>query len=339
MRGVDRVGAEAVSSTKDSFATLLGTIERSAGETRLSNAVQQGVTDARLTDVRHHILNDVNRTGNENITAGMQNFNVLNKAVTDAAWENRSAQAAGFQSIAEEHLRTKFDLNQTQNNHYASSLLENQKIKELLATQGANHYASQLLENQKIKEHLSMQESNHFATNLLENQKIKESLAMQESHHFATNLLENQKIKESLASQNALQFAASVSKSDGYYAGLSKQMDNHYASMLLEQQKSKELISRELADAKYEALKNKMELSKEMGECCCEVKQKIDQRTQEVIQVVDTLDRNRLRDEINTTNNENNLLKFSEFGAFGGGFGYGGGYGRDGRDGRDGRRR
>ena len=336
MRGVDRVGADAVGSTKDAFATLLSTIERSAGETRLATAVQQGVTDNKLTDVRHHILNDVNRSGNEIVTAGMQNFNVLNKAITDSAWENRSAQAAGFQNISEEHLRTKFDLNQSQNNHYASQLLENQKIKELLATQGANHYASSLLETQKIKEQLAMQESNHFATNLLENQKIKESLAMQESHHFATNLLENQKIKESLASQNALQFAASVSKSDGHYAGLSKQMDNHYASILLEQQKSKELISRELAEAKYEALKNKMELSKEMGECCCEVKQKIDQRTQEVIQVVDTLDRNRLRDEINTTSNENTLLKFAELGGpFGGGYGYGyGGYGREGRGSR-----
>ena len=314
MRSVDRVGSEAVGTTKDSFATLLGTIERTTGETRLASAIQQGLSDTKLADVRLAVLNDVNRVGIEGISAGTQNFNVLNKAVTDAAWENRSAQSAGFQSIAEEHLRTKFDLNQTQNNHYASSLLENQKIKELLATQGANHYASSLLENQKIKEHLAMQESNHFATNLLENQKIKESLA----------------------SQSALQFAACVSKSDGHYAGLAKQMDNHYASILLEQQKSKELISRELAEAKYEALKNKMELSKEMGDCCCEVKQKIDQRAQDVIQVVDTLDRNRLRDEVNTTSNENNLLKFAELGAFGGGFGYGGGYGYGGY-GREGR--
>jgi hypothetical protein len=118
-------------------------------------------------------------------------------------------------------------------------------------------------------------------------------------------------------------------------------MDCHYASIILEQQKAKELISRELAEAKYEALKNKMELSKEMGDCCCEIKQKVDQRTQEVIGVVDTLDRNRLRDEVNTTSNENNLLKFAELGAFGGfgGYGgYGGGYGRGSRGRHGGRR-
>jgi len=260
-RTVDRVGSEAVAATKDSFATLLGTMERTAGETRLANAIGQGQTDVKLADVRHSVLNDVNRVGSENISAGMQNFNVLNKAVTDAAWENRTAVAAGFQNLSEEHLRTKFDL----------------------STQEANHYACQLLENQKNKEHL--------------------------------------------ASHSAMQFAALISKTDGHAAGLAKQMDNHYASILLEQQKAKEVISRELADAKYEALKNKMELSKEMGECCCEIKQKVDQRTQDVIGVVDTLDRNRLRDEVNTTSNENNLLKFAEFGPWGGFGGYGGGYG------------
>jgi hypothetical protein len=261
LRAVDRIGTDGIGTTKDSFATLLGTMERTAGETRLTNAIGQGQTDVKLADVRHSVLNDVNRIGGENITAGMQNFNVLNKAVTDAAWENRTAVAAGFQNLSEEHLRTKFDL------------------------------------------------------------------ATQESAHYSSQLLENQKNKEQLASHSAMQFAAMISKTDGHAAGLAKQMDNHYASILLEQQKSKELISLQLQEAKYEALKNKMELSKEMGECCCEIKQKVDQRTQDVIGVVDTLDRNRLRDEVNTTSNENNLLKFAEFGPWGGFGGYGGGYG------------
>jgi hypothetical protein len=271
LRAIDRSGTDAVGTTKDSFATLLGTMERTAGETRLANAIGQGQSDIKLTDVRHAILNDVNRSTNELLASGTQNFNVVNKSVTDAAWENRTAVATGFQNLSEEHLRTKFDL----------------------ATQEANHYASVLLEGQKNKEHL--------------------------------------------ASHAAMQFAAMISKTDSHAAGLSKQMDNHYASILLEQQKAKELISRELADAKYEALKNKMELSKEMGECCCEIKQKVDQRAQDVIGVVDTLDRNRLRDEVNTTSNENNLLKFAELGAFGGYGGYGG-YDRGSRGRHGGRR-
>jgi hypothetical protein len=81
----------------------------------------------------------------------------------------------------------------------------------------------------------------------------------------------------------------------------------------------------QLQDAKYEALKNKQDLSKEMAECCCEIKQKVDQRTQDVINTVDTLDRNRLRDEVNTINNENTFLKFLDFDRGYGGYG---GHGR-----------
>jgi hypothetical protein len=300
LRNVDRVGLDAVSTTKETYAGLLQSIERNAGETRLSSAIGQGATDVKITDVRHAILNDINRASNETLTNGIQNFNVLNKAVTDAAWENRSAVAAGFQNIAEEHLRSKFDI----------------------ASQAATNHSKELLQN-----------ANNYASLLLEDQKNKEQIASQASVQYSSMLLEGQKNKADLASHSAMQFAAMVSKSDGHYASLGKQMDCHYASIILEQQKAKELISRELAEAKYEALKNKMEISKEMGDCCCEIKEKVDQRSQEVIGVVDTLDRNRLRDEINTTNNENNLLKFAEFGPFGGyggGFGgYGGGYGGD----------
>jgi hypothetical protein len=54
-----------------------------------------------------------------------------------------------------------------------------------------------------------------------------------------------------------------------------------------------------------------------MGDCCCEIKQKIDQRSQDVINTVDTLDRNRLRDEVNTINNENTILKLLDYGDYG----------------------
>jgi hypothetical protein len=100
---------------------------------------------------------------------------------------------------------------------------------------------------------------------------------------------------------------------------LSKQ-DNHFAALLLEQQKSKECLTLQLQDAKYEALKNKCDLSKEMAECCCEIKMKVDQRGQDVINTVDTLDRNRLRDEVNTINNENNILKLLDYGDRGYGY-------------------
>jgi len=137
-----------------------------------------------------------------------------------------------------------------------------------------------MLEAQKLA-HVSDSKSDaHFAAIISKN-----------DNQFAALLLEQQKVKECLASQAA----------------------NNFAINQLEQQKIKEVITMQLQDAKYEALKNKQDLSKEMAECCCEIKQKVDQRTQDVINTVDTLDRNRLRDEVNTINNENTFLKFLDF--------------------------
>lgn len=239
LRAVDRVASDTIGSVKDTYSGLLGSIERNAGENRAATLATSGQVAQTLTDVRHSILNDVNRSASDILLANTQNLNVLTKHVTDGAWEQRTAFTAGFKNINDEHMRSKHDLSQQASTYYASNLLENQKTAALLANKQDNH------------------------------------------------------------------FAAMISKSD-----------NHFAALLLEQQKAKECITLQLQEAKYEALKNKCDMSKEMAECCCEIKQKIDQRSQDVIGTVDTLDRNRLRDEVNTTNNENNLLKLAEFGVF-----------------------
>jgi len=258
LRAVDRVGSDAIGNIKDTHNGLLGAIERNAGEGRVQTLQSNGQLAVTLTDVRHSILNDVNRAASEVLAANQQNLNVLTKHVTDGAWEQRTALANGFNSVSEEHLKSKHDLAQQASTYYASNLLENQKSTALLAKQQDN------------------------------------------------------------------QFAAMISKTD-----------NHFAALLLEQQKVKECLTLQLQEAKYEALKNKNELSKEMGDCCCEIKMKVDQRSQDVINTVDTLDRNRLRDELTVANNENNTLKILEF-YQDGDYGYGRGRGR--RHGSRGRR-
>ena len=271
LRAVDRVGSDAVGTTKDGFTSVMASVERNAGEGRVQTLQSNGHLANTLTDVRHSILNDVNRAANDILSSNTQSLNVLTKHVTDGAWEGRTAMASGFQNLSEEHLRTKADLAQQASTYYASSLLEGQKNQALLAQQASTHYATYLLEEQKSTALLANKQDNHFA------------------------------------------------------ALLSKQ-DNHFAALLLEQQKSKECLTLQLQDAKYEALKNKCDLSKEMAECCCEIKMKVDQRGQDVINTVDTLDRNRLRDEVNTINNENNILKLLDHG-----YGYGRGRGRHSR--------
>lgn len=187
LRNVDRVGAEAIGSTKDSFATLLGTVERNAGETRLAGAIANGVTDAAMRDVRYSILSDVNRVGNELTASGVQTFNVLNKAITDSAWEARTAMANGFQSVSEEHLRTKYDLFKGMDSHYTSLLLEQQKSTQFMASKADGHFAAGQLELQKVKEGLATQSAQQFAITQLELQK-----------NFASAQLEAQKNREAI---------------------------------------------------------------------------------------------------------------------------------------------
>ena len=262
---IERNGANAINATQSNATTLLGTVERIAGEGRIQTLTSSGILDNSLRDVRHSVLTDVNRVGQDLGNGQTQSLNVLTKHVTDAAWEGRTAMAGGFQNLSEEHLRTKADLAQQASLNHTSNILENQK----LGARGAEHYASLLLEQQKLKEYLSSKGDNQFAMNQLELQKVKEGLAAQAA--------------------------------------------NHFASTQLEAQKNREAIQMQLADAKYEALKSQQYLTDKMGECCCEVKQKID-----------LIDRDRLRDNLIVQREDNNLLKIIELTGGLGGYGRGG---------------
>jgi hypothetical protein len=293
LAAVERNGGASVGASKDAYNGLLGSIERNAGENRVQTLTSSGILGQNLTDVRHSILNDVNRSATDILSANTQNLNVLTKHVTDGAWESRTAMASGFQSLSEENLRTKHDLGQQSSQYYASNLLEGQKNLNLLISKTDNHYASLMLENQK-------------ASSLIDN-KV--------DHHYSSLLLEQQKSAH-----------YSDSKADNHFAALLTKQDNHFAAILLEQQKAKECVTLQLQDAKYEALKNKQDLSKELAECCCEIKMKVDQRAQDVIGTVDTLDRNRLRDHLTQTTNENSVLKILEWYDDRGGYGRGRGH-------------
>jgi hypothetical protein len=197
----------------------------------------------------------------------------------------------GFTTSMVEGLKSKGELAQQLASHYASMILDNQK----LAAEDAAHYSSLLLEQQKMKEYLSSKGDNHFAINQLEMQKVREGITSQASNHFAINQLEMQKVKEGLACQAAQNFSISQ----------------------LEAQKSTGLISAQLAEAKYEALKSQQLIVDKVGECCCEVREKID-----------LIDRDRLRDNLVVEREDNNLLKILEFADLFGGRGRGDSRGR-----------
>lgn len=232
---IERNGANAVNATQLTNTQLLGSIERNAGEGRVTTVTSQAALDAKLTDVRHSILNDVNRVGSDMISNNVQNLNVLTKHVTDGAWETRQAVGAGFSDIGLSVVRGHAELQKSTADIYSSLLLEQQKMGQFLASKADNN--------------------------------------------FAMTQMEVAKCKSELAAQSAQQFSISQ----------------------LEQQKMGSVISAQMADAKYDALKNTQELSKQIAECCCALKEKNDQ-----------LDRERLRDGLNNANNDNNMLKVLE---------------------------
>ena len=104
-------------------------------------------------------------------------------------------------------------------------------------------------------------------------------LSSKQDNNFAMTQMEIMKSKSELAAQSAQQFAMTQ----------------------LESQKLSALVSAQMAEAKYDALKNTQDLGKQIAECCCSIKEK-----------VDTLDRDRLRDDLGAASNDNNMLKVLE---------------------------
>jgi len=199
MGAVERNGGNNGGLIQSTAAALGTAIERNGGDTRTAMLTASNLTNSLLTDVRHAIINDVNRGTEELLSSGTQNFNVMSKAVTDSAWETRNAMNSNML----EQLKAFNNIQQQSANNYASTLLEGQKSTALLSLDGNNHYASLMMEQQKVKEYLSSKGDSHFAMNQLEMHKVKEGLAAQAAHHFSTLQLDQHKIKESIQAQLA----------------------------------------------------------------------------------------------------------------------------------------
>ena len=232
---IERNGANGIQQTQNTNTQLLGSIERNAGESRVTTVTSQAALDGKLTDVRHSILADVNRVGSDMASNTVQSLNVLTKHVTDGAWETRQAVGSGFSDVGLSIVKGHADLNKSSSDFYASLLLEQQKMGQFLASKS----------------------DSHFAATQSEIYKCKSDIAAQSAQQFSIGQLEQQKMGAGIAAQ--------------------------------------------MADAKYDALKNTQDLGKQIAECCCALKEKND-----------ALDRERLRDGLNSANVDNNMLKLLE---------------------------
>jgi hypothetical protein len=322
LSATERVGGQVGSAVERNGGNILAAIEKVAGEGRLTTTVVDAASRQAANDSARDILAAVERNGGASVGASKDAYNGLLASIERNSGENRMTTITADSASQARLADTRRDI--------ITNITGLQG--EFLATVNKNH--SDIMDGVtqsawETRQNLSAQFSNLLA----ETQKNAAATALQGSQNYASLLLEGQKLAHHTDSKADAHFAAIVSKTDSQYASLlleqqkvkeclAAQAANHFAVNQLEQQKLKEVITMQLQDAKYEALKNKQELSKEMAECCCEVKQKIDQRTQDVINTVDTLDRNRLRDEVNTITNENTILRLLDFDR---------GYGRRGR--------
>ena len=176
---IERNGANAVQQTQNTNTSLLGSIERNAGEGRVTTVTSQAALDAKLTDVRHSILADVNRSGAEIIQSNVQNLNVLTKHVTDGAWETRQAISAGFGDIGLSIVRGNAELQKSGADYYSSMLLEQQKMGQFLSSKSDSQFAQTQIELLKSKSDLSAQSAQQFAITQLEQQKMGSIIAAQ----------------------------------------------------------------------------------------------------------------------------------------------------------------
>ena len=261
---VERTGGNAVSAVQTSYGGLLGAIERTAGESRAQALEGNENTRSALGDVRTSIITDVHRGFSDMSTS-------FNRGTNELLLANTQTSNYLGKAIADSAWENRTAV--------ASAVLEQLKMGESVKANSAAQYSSIVLENAKSSALLSSQGANEYASLLMEQQKMKEYLGSKGDNQFAMTQLEIHKVKECLASQAS----------------------NHFAVNQLEQQKMGALISAQMADAKYEALKTQTHIASKMDDCCCEIKEKID-----------GVDRDRLRDNLVVEKGDNNILKIIE---------------------------
>ena len=291
MATTERATGQVATAVERNGGNIMTAIEKVAGEGRLTTTIVDAASRQAANDSARDILAAVERNGGAAVGASKDSYNGLLASIERNSGENRmttiTADGANQARMA--------DVRRDITSNIIS--LEGEILSNLNKNHGdiitaVGNTAWETRQNQNTQ----------YSSLLTEVQKGSAAAALQNAQYYASNLLESQKISHNLDN-----------KADGHFAAMISKQDNHFAALLLEQQKVKECLTLQLQEAKYEALKNKQDLSKELAECCCEIKMKVDNRSQDVINTVDTLDRNRLRDDLTVANNENQLLRALEY--------------------------
>jgi len=302
---IERNGSNGITNTDKISSILMGAInnnagivERTAAENRMTTVTTDAASRQALHDVRRDVISQVDKGTNELANAVITNGYETRINTTHHTVDLKNQLATGFSASQLLAANNTSDLSNLIGKESYNAMLNLHNLHEKQAAQSARDYASTVLEQQKSKEHILSKGDTNYASTIIEANRNKEMLAAQASNHFAVSQLEQQKAKEEILSKVDTNYASTIIEANRNKEMLASQAANHFAITQLEQQKIKESLSAQMADAKYEALKNKEALSMQIAECCCEVKT-----------TVRALDENRVRDALNVERNEVNLLK------------------------------
>ena len=301
MSTTDRVNSQLASAVERNGAANMYATQTAAGDSRLTTVVTDAASRQAANNSARDILRAVEVHGYNSVGTTKDAHNGLLAALERNASENRMTTViTGGHTIdkltdSRQTIIAKMNIdvndmlnNQRKNTEGISYALTNGSWENRAAI--SSGFGSSFLESQKASALISRQSNDEYASLLMEQQKASRFLSSKEDNHFAIAQLELQKVKEDLACQAS----------------------NYFNVGQLEQQKIRASLSDQLADAKYEALKSQQCLASKLCDCCCETKEKID-----------TVDRDRLRDNLLAQKEESNLLKIVGLSV---GRGYGRGY-------------
>lgn len=287
---IERNGGQNMSITERNGGQVMTAIEKVAGENRLTTTISSAANRQAAADSARDLAISIERNGANTQNATTLASGTLLASIERNAGESRIATvtAQGFldTKIAESRASIVASLNAT------GAELHSETVRGTNLISGAVNdsawetrqalsagFANTIIGQEKNKSEMLKQTSDYYSGILLEHQKMGTFLSSKSDSHFAMTQMEILKSKSELSSQSAQQFAINQ----------------------LEQQKLGSVIAAQMAEAKYDALKNTQELGKQIAECCCELKEKND-----------SLDRERLRDGLNSANVDNNMLKLLE---------------------------
>ena len=325
---VERNGADDRSAVERNGANGMLTTERNGGDTRQVLVQQAGDVKSSVADARTLLQNSVRDstqllTQNQIATLNsigdsrslIQNsIRDTAQVVTDKAAETlASVERNSSENRATTYTQAAEGRIQSSANFASVNELINKNTNELLGvvnTVGTNNALAAKdiqIQNLSVKADLALQASNNAANARMDTYQGTKSVQEQ----LCRSELEAYKLKEALAAQltiqtNAIQHSIKNSELEAYKLkeALAAQVTAQTAALQdsvkhseLEAFKHKEFLSLQMQRAEVEALKAEARQSKQLAECCCEIKEKVDARGGETEMLIKREVENKLRDD------------------------------------------